>query len=435
MQGVAIILSGRTDYERYQYLAVFNPDFTFNLCITPDLDGLGRLLLQYVTPIYILLLISATLLLTRIKGFGKLLGKHSFLQGVWFLFLVTYLNIANTTLEIIHCRTVGPKNAENEFVLVHDASVVCYQGFHLPFAILALLLTVLFVIPLPIYLLIFMQFPKLKPLTDVYCGIYKDEYRVWVAWSLARRLLLVLIGVFVQDFIYRHFYLLIACIVILVIYVKTWPYNCKVDGHFGFFVSWMLVVVACVTQPGIYVYVDRTPGSSDLESPSLLWSSLCVTIVITAGLCLVALEIYLRIKGSTTDHFFREIVRPHLIEWKEEVFERARNLRPKKRHDSHELEESNSVIPRTATVDATSYREPLLDSEFMGSAASSINSNSNSTGKRKRTKQPPRQPVQGGGARSRPTLTTTMVGGPDRVSGETGLDSGFATVSSYSNVV
>lgn len=395
------------------------------MCITPSLDGFGRLLLQYVTPIYILLLVFAALVLTRIKGFAKYLGKHSFLQGVWFLFLVTYLNIANTTLEIIHCRIVGPQNGEHEFVLVHDASVNCYEGFHLPFAILALLLTIFFVIPLPIYLLIFMRFPKLKPLTDVYCSIYRDEYRMWVAWSLARRLLLVLIGVFVQDFIYRHFYLLIACIVILVIYVKTWPYKCKVDCHFGFFVSWMLVVVACVTQPDTYVYVDRTPGSSDFDSPNLFWSSLFVTIVISVGLCLVALEIYLRFRGKSTDHFFRNVVRPIIIQWKEDMKEAIGSITlRRKRCDEHELEESNSIIPRSATLDATAYREPLLDSDYDTS-----DSSLNSTGRRKRGKRPPpHQPVRG-----RPT--TTMVSGPERESGESGPDSGFANVSTFSNVV
>ena len=127
-----ILLSSRTNYEAFQYLFFFNPDFTFNLCITSSLDGLTRLALQYVTPVYILSLLGLVLLIARIKYISKYVGKRSFLQALWSLFLITYINIANTTIELLHCKYVGPENGVHQVILVHDASVVCYQGVHLP---------------------------------------------------------------------------------------------------------------------------------------------------------------------------------------------------------------------------------------------------------------------------------------------------------------
>ena len=70
-----ILLSSRTNYEAFQYLFFFNPDFTFNLCITSSLDGLTRLALQYVTPVYILSLLGLVLLIARIKYISKYVGK------------------------------------------------------------------------------------------------------------------------------------------------------------------------------------------------------------------------------------------------------------------------------------------------------------------------------------------------------------------------
>ena len=70
-----ILLSSRTDYEAFQYLSFFNPNFTFNLCITSSLNGLTRLALQYVTPVYILSLLGLVLLIARIKYISKYVGK------------------------------------------------------------------------------------------------------------------------------------------------------------------------------------------------------------------------------------------------------------------------------------------------------------------------------------------------------------------------
>ena len=335
-----ILLSSRTDYEAFQYLSFFNPDFTFNLCITSSLDGLTRLALQYVTPVYILSLLSLVLLIARIKYISKYVGKRSFLQALWLLFLITCINIANTTFELLHCKYIGPENGVHQFVLVHDASVVCYQGVHLPFAIIAILLAVFFVLPFPWYSLILMCFPKLKPITDVYCSLYKDHWRSWVWWSLMRRILLVLLGVFMQDFVYRHFSLLLAFAFILAVFELTWPYQTQFDNYFGCFISWMTLIVGIVTLPSIYLYVD----------PIRVVSALLVLFTILLGFCLLLLEIYLRLfRGTTISKAFKETMWPDLKIIKEYAVSKFRNMRG--RSGAQELVEStsSSIVPRSST--------------------------------------------------------------------------------------
>ena len=435
---MAIILSGRTDYESFQYLAIYNPDFTFNQCITSTLDGLGRLAGQYVTPIYLLLLLCVVLLLTRLKlkGLSKYLGNHSFLRALWLVVLITFINIAIITFEIIHCRTVGPLNGTREFVLVDDPSVRCYEGKHLPFAIIAIVLAVVIILPFPFYTIFLMYIPKMKPITDVYCSYYKDKYRAWVWVSLARRLVLVLLGVFIQDTFYRHFFLLIGCIAILIIYVVTWPYQSRVDNHFGFFVTWMLVVLAAITQPDIYIYVD----------PSRIPSWLLVAIVIVIGNLLVILENYLhfRYQGMTVGKFYMEKIFPHYEGLKEMASERVKGLR-KRSESEQELEESTSIIPRISTVDATTFREPLLDSDFSSfDYSSSIGSSVRSTDRRRRQKRQElriqrqeqeereRQERHEREEMERKTTRPTM----SVVSSSAGdSDGGFAVISTYTEVI
>ena len=417
-----ILLSSRTDYEAFQYLSFFNPDFTFDLCITPSLDGLTRLVLQYVTPIYILLLLSLALLITRIiarsRRLSKYTSKRSFLQALWLLFLITYINIANTTFELLHCKIVGPLNGIQNLVLAHDASVVCYQGVHLPYAIIAIILASFFVLPFPWYALVLMCFPKLKPITDVYCSPYKDNRRSWVWWSLKRRIFLVLLGVFVQDFVYRHFSLLLAFALILAVFELTWPYQTQFDNYFGCFVSWMTLVVGIVTLPSIYLYVD----------PYRIVSAILVLATIVFGFCLLIVETILRFKGKSVGVVLRNCMRPRLVEIKEYVVEKFRSVG--RSSNALELEDStsSSILPSVSTIDATGYREPLLDSSYFGEGESSFNSTSVERGSKKKgksTKKHQHSMTQSSNARIRPTMSVIS---PDRSSRYS--DSGFAAVHS-----
>ena len=335
-----ILLAGRANYDVFNYLAFFNPDFTFNLCLTRDLAALGRLGLQYVTPFYILSLLLLLLLLTRVKvrWVAERLGRHSFLKSLWFLILVSYLNISLTTFELLHCRTIGPGGGERRRVLDHDASVTCYQGGHLAAAIFAILAVTFVILPFPFYTATLLYFPRFKPFTDAYTFMYRDRWRLWVAWSLFRRLLLVLLGVFVTDFAYRHFSLLLGLLGILVVDVVTWPYRYHTDNLFSILISWLLVVIAILTQPNLYLYVDPSRGPS----------AALVLLGIVAGLSLAVVERVLWRRGDSVDGVAGRMVG----KWKRLRKEGLRRKMPLENGDVDSTSTSTS-LPR--------YRESLLE--------------------------------------------------------------------------
>ena len=352
-QAVYLLLVGRNNYEVFNFLAFFHPNFTFNLCITADLDNFTKLVLQYVTPVYILLLMASTFFLSYFKRISRFLGKHSILQGIWLLFLISYLNIAMATFEMLYCRNVGPLGLngvkfDRMNVLTHDPSVQCYRGLHLPFAIIAWVLLLTFIIPLPFYTIIATRIPKLKPLSDVYCSFYRDNRRWWIFLSLARRLLLVIVAVIIHETTSRHFGLLVCIAVILVVSVVTWPYKTKVENFFVLFTSWMLLLVAIITQPNSYFNSD--PGQAI--------SLTLVILTIFIGIFLIVCEIYLRwVKKKSIGEFYKESLRPKLSNSKfirQLIFQMSQN------DNHHEIN-----ITKQQTVDVTSYREPLLDSQFI----------------------------------------------------------------------
>ena len=204
-------MSSRIGYRTFQGLGIFNLDFTFDLCITPDLNALQRLLLQYITPLYIMILLSGVVCLTKVKGVSKYLGHHSYLQAMWLIVLVSYLNIANSSFEILHCRFIGPAD-DTRLVLAYDAAIYCWSGQHLPWAIIAVSLVVFVILPFPLYVGVAIKSSKLKPITDVYTSVYKDNSRYWVVYNIIRRLKLVIISIFTQNFIYRHLYIVCAVV-------------------------------------------------------------------------------------------------------------------------------------------------------------------------------------------------------------------------------
>ena len=360
-----IILSGRTDYALFTYyLPFFNPDFTFNLCISPELTAYGRLLLQLVTPFYMLLLLGLVLVLTKYTRLSKLLGKHSFLQGLWLLFILSYFNISNTALELLHCRvTTSVQGGSTQYLLSHDASVECFSGIHLPAAIVAVLLVVTFIFPMPLYVFIAMYIPRYKPVTDVYCSAYRDKRRWWVVISILRRLVLVLVGVFIQDYVWRHLGLFLCLGLIQVVYVTTWPYKTKVDNYFGFFIGWALLFVGLITQPALYLYID----------PSRIISMITVILTILVSVGVITLETVLRFFDLSIGRFAKKLY------W--QLANCREGLKAKRSSgDIQELEEStqsnlSTIMPKQGTVDATAYREPLLDSTFI-SQDGSINRSS-----------------------------------------------------------
>lgn len=449
IQAIYLLLKGRSDYENFRFLAFFNPNFTFDLCITPSLDILSKLILQYVTPVYILFLMAAILMLTYFKRISRLLGRHSILQGLWLLFLISYFNIAMATFDLMYCGRVGPVETNGEsnarkLVLIQDASVECYKGLHLFFAIIAFAISIFFVVPLPFYVLGMMRITKLKPISDVYCSCYKDDHRWWIFVSLARRLILVMVGVFIQDYVNRHFGLLVAIIFILLVMMTASPYKNGVDNSFSLFVVWMLALTAVVTQPVVYLTGDPRRG----------FSLFLVVVTILSGLALVVLEAYLqRVQKKTVGEFYRKIVRPRLSRSKKQLKNLRSNFSRKSHLNQHELEEStrsttSTFVTKQNVVDASSYREPLLDSQFYssdelerggtwsgnGPSVSSISINGSLRGstegekeksffsRKKFEREPPISEEEG--PATAPTVTEVSTGG---------TDSGEASHTSYVN--
>ena len=126
---------------------------------------------------------------------------------------------------------------------------------------------------------------------------------------------------------------------------------------FAVYVIWMLLIVAVITQPQFYLDFDL------YRVPSLI----LVILTILIGLFLIVQEILIRLLVKiSVGKFYKSKVWPKIRKCKKRM---SKDLRAKK---SFELEETtkysaSAIVHPKYMIDATAYRESLLDSQYSGS--------------------------------------------------------------------
>ena len=356
-----ILLNTRASYENVQYLSVFTLDYSFNLCFTSDFDAFDRIFFKFATPFYVLLLLSAIILLSSVKPFSKYFGRHSYLQGIWLLILISYVDIAEATLELLHCRTIGVQ--DKRLALYDDSNVACYEGKHLPAAIFAITFSALVIVPFPIYVLLLTRWSKVKPITDVYTSVYKDNRRWWVGVDLGKRLAVVLLAVFNADYIYRHLAITILAGFLVIVDGITWPYPEQMDNYVEFCCTSAFFLLCIFTYP----VLNRTLDPHFIVS----WS-----IIAVAMLCASCRLVYLH-----RSKVFTMLEKTCSNRLRNKYFDSVKFMvnswmstsqdEKKATINSVELSESNPTAPRY-----DQFREPLLEDSFVQVTTIVRNSNS-----------------------------------------------------------
>ena len=168
----------------------------FNTCIVEGMTNLYRVAFIYLSPFTILIfflvmyVMSARLYLVRMK-----FRRNSNLRSFWLMTLFVYHYLAQVTFMLLYCPPVGGK-----MVFFYDGSVSCFEGEHLPMAVLAFILLV-FVILLPIIILLITTGRwKVDPqYRDTLTDGLRPQCLWWWSTDLLRRVLLMATYAFIAD--------------------------------------------------------------------------------------------------------------------------------------------------------------------------------------------------------------------------------------------
>ena len=301
---VNVIVSSISIWNLEFFRVVYNP-----FCIHPNVGPLGVLALDYVTAIYPLCLIFATYFCVKLHdnySWVRQLLKpfywccfhfrkewkihHSLTDAFGTFLLLSYVKILNISFDLLLSTKLYDINGTvNINFLYYSGTVQIFKGEHIPFAILAIIMLIVFnIIPLILLCCYPCQcFHKLinsctcrcqtlHVFMDIFHGCYRTkpvDYRYFSALYL----LLRIINLIVFSFTLSRFYYPFAAILILltaVTVIITQPYKLSVYNKLE---SSLFIVFACAL----------IPATAYALSPSDKWNGTFIAMISLVAVLLV----------------------------------------------------------------------------------------------------------------------------------------------------
>ena len=218
-----------------QVISWINLDFGFEVCFYNGMDSYAKQWLQFAFPFYLWIIIFIIIQLCKRYGkISRLMGSHA-VPVLSTLFLLSYTKLVRTIVVVLHKREVTlhctDESVRSVSLWYEDPSFEYAKGKHAGLFGFALLVSVFFVIPYTLFLLLNPFYEKylsnlkilkkiwdrFKPIIDAYSGPMKDEYRFWPGLLLVARIPVLLSVTLVDSFIQSQHFLLSMLLTVLAI--------------------------------------------------------------------------------------------------------------------------------------------------------------------------------------------------------------------------
>ena len=289
-----------------QVISWINLDFGFEICFYNGMDSYAKQWLQFAFPLYLWIIIIIIIQLCRRYGkISRLMGSHA-VPVLSTIFLLSYTKLVRTIVIVLHKREVT-LHCTNESVRsvslwYEDPNVEYAKRKHAGLFGFALLVTVFFVIPYTLFLLLnsfyekyfsnfkfFRKFwSRFKPIIDAYSGPMKDEYRFWPGLLLVARIPVLLSVTLVDSFIQSHHFLLSMLLTVLAI-VLSLGYcfgGVYKKGMNNLLEVWFLLNL-CIMASLSVAFTD--------ESKVLIWHNTCLSVFIFSFILIVVYHLHLQL--------------------------------------------------------------------------------------------------------------------------------------------
>lgn len=197
------------------------------ICIYPGLNNLEKLAINYVCPVYVLVLLFVLAKIARCRP-GCFINRNA-ARAVCTLLVLCYTNVTMISFNIVYYVFLKGK-----LVLYADGNIEFITDWkkHLPFTIIAALWIVFFVVLIPLLLLFTPWFLRLVPklnkfrlFFDTFQKCFKVQYRWFAGYYFICRLWMLMIILFVPIYPLRRSILEVSCVIIAAICLYLQPYN------------------------------------------------------------------------------------------------------------------------------------------------------------------------------------------------------------------
>ena len=348
-----------------QVISWINLDFGFEICFYNGMDSYAKQWLQFAFPLYLWIIIIIIIQLCRRYGkISRLMGSHA-VPVLSTLFLLSYTKLVRTIVIVLnkhdvtlHCTDESVRSVS---IWSEDPNVEYAKGKHAGLFVFALLVTVFFVIPYTLFLLLNPFYEKylsnfnllkkvwsrFKPIIDAYSGPMKDEYRFWPGLLLVARIPVLLSVTLVDSFIQSQHFLLSMLLTVLVIVLSL--------GHCfgGVYKKRMNNVLEVWFLFNLCIMVGLSVALNE-DSKVVIWYNTCLSVFIFSFILIVVYHLYLQLSHMKC---YDALIKK-LIKKQDENDEPLLDLT--KSHKTVD-EQMKEIIPSSTDVRLTDSRESVVD--------------------------------------------------------------------------
>ena len=239
-------------------LVKLTPQFLGQLCLVRNMSGIDQQFIHYVHPTVVSLIVfMITVLARRSRRISSFISR-GIIHFICFLLLLSYTSVTTTSLLLL--RPLIFTDVVTVYTYL-SPDIKYFYGRHLAYVIVAIILTIVIVIGLPLLLLLEpflnskVNFIKIKPLLDQFQGCYKDKYRFFASYyMICRIVIIILIIARISDLLITQYLLISACALMEFIHLMVRPY---VSIFYNIFDGAILQLIVIMSVLPIVEFVDN----------------------------------------------------------------------------------------------------------------------------------------------------------------------------------
>ena len=208
------------------------PRFLGTLCLAKGLSGIDQQFIHYVHPFAMSLLLYLIPKVIRCRPFADILNKVGTLRSLCLLLLLSYTSISTTSLKLLLPLTFKGTHA---VYVYYSPDIKYFSGRHILYGAIAIFLTVVIVLGLPIFLLLQpllrrycqkIPFIRIQPILDQFQQCYEED-RHWAAgiYLICRLLIFLIVDLNSIEYVTSYFILQVLCFIVTVLHVLLQPYK------------------------------------------------------------------------------------------------------------------------------------------------------------------------------------------------------------------
>ena len=341
------------------FIAWLNLDLGIETCFFHGMDAYVRAWLQFAFPFYIWMIVGVIIYLSRCSTtIVKLVGSSA-VSVLATLFLLSYAKLQRTVITAFSFTYLQNYYGDGRSLAVwlYDGNLPFLQGKHIGLFLMALAVTVFFLLPFTLILLFApciqasRRLPlkwikmKLLPLLDAYQAPYKDRFRFWTGLMLVvRSILLVGFGLnILGDPSVNH---LLTVTVLSTLFSCTWITGTVYKNRALNILETFFVLNLLILSGWTVYNRHASNGDSNDGQTALVCTSIGVAFI--TFVCIIFYHTYLYLKSTKLHQCFKR----HTIK---------REVRREMRAVEGSGESAVDAPPhRPPTVTVIELREPLL---------------------------------------------------------------------------